>query len=85
MTSLSVPHPPARQGLQSLGANEGSGFPVVASLDPFLYQRMRWCIRCGGEQIFVEVFECESARLGYCMGCGKEGVIPWTRTMEVAA
>jgi hypothetical protein len=61
----------------------GSGFPVLAPLDPFLYQRMRWCIRNGGEEVFVEVFECEHGRVGVCLGCGEEKLIPFSR--EVAA
>jgi hypothetical protein len=56
---------------------------VLAPLDPFLYQRMRWCIRNGGEEVFVEVFECEHGRVGVCLGCGEEKLIPFSR--EVAA
>jgi hypothetical protein len=65
-------------------SSEGSGFPVVAPLDPFLYQGMRWCVNCAGEQVFVEVFECEAGRVGFCMGCGNERVIPFSRTNSEA-
>jgi hypothetical protein len=79
MTLLTDPIAPA----QTVSI-EGSGFPVVAPLDPFLYQRMRWCVNCGGEQVFVEVFECEAGRVGCCLGCGEERVIPFSRTNSEA-
>jgi hypothetical protein len=87
MTSLTVPRPPDPSGSHNSVSREAmparqSG---VASLDPFLYQRMRWCTRCGGQQNFVDVFECEAGRLGCCLGCGEERVIPWSRATEVAA
>ncbi len=43
-------------------SSEGSGFPVVAPLDPFLYQDMWDCPHCGKRQIFVDVFEGRSGR-----------------------
>jgi hypothetical protein len=52
---------------------------------PFLYQRTRWCPNCGSEQIFVCVFECEAGRLGYCVGCGEEKLVGWTRTNSEVA
>ena len=81
MTSLTVLHPPEGQTSVS---HEGSGSCPVAPLDPFLYQRMRWCVNCGGEQVFVEVFECEAGRVGVCLGCGDERVIPFSRTNSEA-
>lgn len=62
---------------------EGSGFPLLSPLDPDVCRDMRWCLRCGGEQVFVEVFECEHGRFGVCLGCGEEKLIPFSR--EVAA
>jgi len=58
---------------------------AVAALDPFLYQEMRWCVRCGGEQIFVPVFETDFGRVGVCLGCGEERVQRFTRETECAA
>jgi hypothetical protein len=83
MTSLTVPHPPEAPGQTSVSPERG-GLREVAPLDPFLYQRMRWCGNCGGEQVFVEVFECEAGRMGFCMGCGNERVIPFSRTNSEA-
>ena len=58
---------------------------TVAALDPFVYRDMRWCMNCGGEQLFVEVYECEAGRVGVCFGCGEERVERWTRTNSEAA
>jgi len=55
---------------------------AIAVLDPLLYQDMRWCADCAGEQIFVEVFECAAGRVGYCLGCGEEKLVAFER--EVA-
>lgn len=50
------------------------------------YRDMRWCINCGGEQVFIPVFECEAGRVGFCLGCGGERVVPFSRvtTSEAA-
>lgn len=56
----------------------------VAALDPFLYQRSRWCSRCAQMETFLEVFECEAGRMGYFVGCGEEEFVPFTRTVEAA-
>jgi hypothetical protein len=64
------------------GDNLGGGFAV---LDPEIYRDMRWCANCGGEQTFVPVYEMECGRLGYCLGCGEEKVVPFTRTNSEAA
>jgi hypothetical protein len=53
----------------------------LVPLDPFLYQDPRPCLRCGGEQTFVQVFEFAFGRVGYCEGCGEEKVIRFERTM----
>lgn len=63
---------------------EGEGVRVAA-LEPFLYQRMEWCVNCGGAQLFIEVFEFPAGRLGYCLGCESEKFIPWTRTNSEVA
>jgi hypothetical protein len=79
MTLLTVPHCSVTNTVSpERGTSSG-----VAPLDPFLYQRMRFCARCAGEEIFIDVFECEFGRLGVCLGCGKEKLIPFSR--EVAA
>jgi hypothetical protein len=51
----------------------------TAVLDSDKYRDMRWCANCAGEQVFVEVFEFESGRVGVCLGCGQERVIPFSR------
>ena len=55
----------------------------LASLDPFLYEEPRWCLNCGGEQRFFPCFEFAGGRVGVCLGCGGEKVIPFSR--ETAA
>lgn len=54
--------------------------PEVTALDPEIYRDMRWCARCAGPELFVEVYEFEGGRLGVCMGCGEERVVGWSRT-----
>lgn len=51
----------------------------LAVLDCSIYQDMHWCVNCGGEQIFVPVYEIEQGRVGYCLGCGDERIAPFTR------
>lgn len=58
--------------------------PAVAALDPFLYQQMRWCEDCAGEQLFIPMFETDFGRVGLCMGCDREKVQLFTRTTEAA-
>ena len=76
--------------LHSVRAESGDscGVPTrgtVAALDPFVYRDMRWCVNCGGEQLFVEVFQCDAGRVGVCFGCGEERIERWTRTNSEAA
>lgn len=61
------------------------GAQCSVALDPLIYRDMRWCVNCAGEQVFVEVFECEAGRVGVCMGCGDERVVRFSRTTEEAA
>ncbi len=49
------------------------------------YQDMRWCPNCGGQQIFLPVYECEAGRVGLCMGCGEERLVAFTRANSEAA
>jgi hypothetical protein len=55
---------------------------VLEALDSEIYRDMRWCANCGGERIFVEVYEFEAGRVGVCLGCGDERVVRFSR--EVA-
>jgi hypothetical protein len=48
-------------------------------LEAMLYQDMRWCSHCLAETMFIEVFEFEGGRLGYCFSCGDERVARFTR------
>lgn len=54
--------------------------PEISVLDPFIHQDMRPCANCGGLQVFVEVYEFEHGRMGFCFGCGDERVLNFTRT-----
>jgi len=68
-------------------ANEGGEFACggIAVLDPEICRDMRWCINCGGEKVFVEIFEFDGGRMGVCLGCGEERVEPFTRTVSEVA
>jgi hypothetical protein len=79
---------------QSVGTREehegGDPGPVwfgggVAVLDSRVYRDMRWCPNCGGEQMFLPVYEFEGGRVGVCFGCGDEKVAAFTRTTAEAA
>lgn len=56
-----------------------------AALDPFLYQDMRWCPKCGGEQVFIPVDRFEHGWRGYCLGCEEEKWVMDVRTSTDAA
>ncbi len=76
-----TPTLPGSVGLGSGGEGDGRCAPAALEvLDSDIYRDMRWCSNCGGEQVFVEVYEFESGRMGVCWGCGEERVIPFTRT-----
>jgi hypothetical protein len=62
-----------------------SEVPPVAVLDSSVCQDMRWCVNCGGEQVFVEVYEFEGGRMGVCLGCGDERIAPFSRVNSEAA
>jgi hypothetical protein len=88
MTSLGVPHPPEAPGRDSLSREEsGSSLGRDARatlLDPFVYRDTRWCANCGGPQMFIQCFECEAGRVGFCFGCNEERILPWSRVTEAA-
>jgi len=48
-------------------------------------QFMRFCEKCDSEQIFMAGWECRQGLLGYCLGCGDESVIPYSRANSDAA
>ena len=54
----------------------------LVPLDSTIQQQPEWCAHCGGLQTFVEVFEFDGGRLGFCLGCGDERVARFTRTTE---
>jgi len=69
--------------LRSVGKEEEDGSHYgIAVLDSDKYRDMRWCVNCGGEQVFVEVYEFELGRVGVCLGCGEERVVLFTRVNE---
>ncbi len=81
MTSPTEPIAPQA----TVGDERGDALGRGASLDPFLYQERRFCANCGGERVFVPVFECAIGRVGYCLGCEEQRVIRFTRATECAA
>lgn len=62
-----------------VGLGDGQAYEGVAVLDSEKCRDMRWCVNCEGEQVFVEVYEFESGRVGFCSGCGEERVVLFTR------
>lgn len=69
----------------SVGNEGGGAIGGFAVLDPEISQDMRWCGNCGGEQVFVPVYEFEFGRVGFCLGCGEERVVRFSRTNSEAA
>jgi hypothetical protein len=65
-------------------SKEGGGESDFAVLG-LIHQEPRWCANCGGEQTFIPVYEIEHGRVGYCLGCGEEKLVPFTRTNSEAA
>lgn len=59
--------------------------PVVSALDSAIYQDPTWCSNCGGVRVFMMVYEFDGGRVGCCLGCGDERVVPFTRTTTEAA
>jgi hypothetical protein len=45
----------------------------------------QWCANCGGEQTFVSFYEIEQGRVGFCLGCGSERIVAFTRTNSEVA
>jgi hypothetical protein len=73
MTSLTEnTHTPVSVG-------DGCASTSMAVLNSDICRDMRWCVNCGGERIFVEVYEFDGGRLGCCLGCGEERVAPFSR------
>lgn len=66
--------------------SEPIDFPAKMSpySDLAIYQGNEFCPRCAGQRIFIQTFEFDGGRAGYCIGCGNERVIPFTRTSEAA-
>jgi hypothetical protein len=63
----------------------GEMSPPSCVLDPAIHRDMRWCAKCAGPQVFLEVYEFEGGRLVCCQGCGDERVERFTRTTAEAA
>lgn len=68
-----------------VGLGDGQAYEGVAVLDSEKCRDMRWCVNCGGEQVFVEVYEFESGRVGFCSGCGEERVVLFSRVNSEGA
>ena len=71
------------------GGDEGALHIPAAVSDPFValnsqvFRDWRWCSNCGGQKVFIDVYEIEGFRLGACQGCGEEKFIPFTRSVLV--
>jgi len=57
----------------------------IVALDPFVHQEMRHCYDCAGPQIFLPMYEIEIGRVGVCLGCGRERIERFSRTVSEAA
>lgn len=57
----------------------------ITVLDQNVHQDMRWCSNCGGEQVFIELYEFAGGRVVVCVGCEQQKVVPFTRTVGEAA
>lgn len=49
------------------------------------YQDMHWCEICDAVKTFLPFGECEFGRVGYCLGCGEEKIVGFTRATGEAA
>jgi hypothetical protein len=58
----------------------GADTPQSVAVLGLIHQEPRWCANCGGEQTFVPVYEFEGGRAGYCLGCGEEKIVGFTRS-----
>jgi hypothetical protein len=74
---MRTPHSVGNEG----GEVSSADFAVLG----LIHQEPRWCPNCGGEQTFVPVYEIHIGRVGYCLGCGEERVVPFSRTNSEAA
>jgi hypothetical protein len=58
---------------------------ISGILDTAVHRDMRWCSKCGGSQLCLEVYEFDGGRLVCCQGCGDERIERFTRTTGEAA
>jgi hypothetical protein len=58
---------------------------VSSLLDSVVHRDMRWCSKCGGLQLCLEIYESDGGRLISCQGCGDERIERFTRTTGEAA
>lgn len=81
--SLSYPTPVGPESGGDAGRESPAALDLSAlnlsALNADVYRDMRWCPDCGGQQVFVEVFEFEGGRVGVCLGCGEERVVRFSR------
>jgi hypothetical protein len=78
MTSLTE-HPAVTP---SLSVTNGRSDLGLAPLDSQIYREHRFCSICDAEEEFRTVLEFVGGRIGVCMGCGDEKVIPFSRVTE---
>lgn len=60
---------------------EGSGC-AVAPLDSQIYRENVFCFACERMQEFRIMYEFCCGRIGVCLGCGHERVVPFSRATE---
>lgn len=73
------PQSASTEGGQLTHSGERGTAAGVAALDPFLLRDPRWCDVCQREEEFREMFTDGYRRFGFCLGCGDERVIPFSR------
>jgi hypothetical protein len=77
MTLLTERFPAAQPQSVSAGGTMTAG---VAPLDPFVYRDPVWCEVCQCAEEFRIMGECWAGRIGFCLGCGEERLVRFTRT-----
>jgi|HubBroStandDraft_2_1064218.scaffolds.fasta_scaffold161375_2 hypothetical protein len=71
-------------GSVSLRGRDGDVPTDIAVLNSDICRDPRWCPNCGGEQTFVAVYEFHEGRFGFCLGCGDERLVPFSRVNSEA-
>lgn len=81
MTSLAERFPLNHPESASSGGSGCAG-NSVAPLDSQIYRETLYCPVCECEEEFRTMIEFVSGRIGVCLGCGDERVVPFSRVTE---